>query len=160
MPQHERRLQWYTKNQDFAAIGSASQANMRMYSAIDEGRGDIKGATVTRMIIDIGLRSPTVAQLTRLFWGIVIVDTEARIAGGLPDADDMSDRHDWLIRGRLFNIQSDLSDSSQWTMRHYDIKTQRILRSEEHELLLVIDAGSDGFTMEWTAFTRALMRMP
>jgi len=155
-----RTLEWYSKDQPFIAIASAGQGVQRLYSAVDEGRTVVKDATVTRLIVDIKLRADAVGQIVRLWWGIVIVSTEARQASALPDADDMSDRHDWLVRGRLDTIQLSLSDSSQWASRSYDLRTQRVLRSEESELVLVVDAGSDGFTMNWSTFVRTLIRHP
>ena len=155
-----RPMEWYTKNFDFSSLASAAQNTGRLYSAQDEGLRNIKGATITRIIVDVGLRAESVAQLVRMFWGILIVSAEARIGLTLPDADDMSDRHDWLVRGRLFTIQDSLSDSSQWAWARLDLRAQRIMRSEEDELVIIFDAGSDGFTMERTAFVRTLVRLP
>ena len=155
-----RPLEWYTKDQSFTAIASAAQSADTLYSAAGEGVSFIKGATVTRMIIDVFLRAGSVAQLCRLFWGITIVSAEATAASAFPDVDDLTDRHDWLVRGRLMTIQDSLSDSSQWDRVHLDLRTQRVIRSEESELMFIVDAGSDGFAMEWAHFIRTLIRKP
>ncbi len=87
------------------------------------------------------------------------MNADARAAGAFPDADDMSDRPGWMVRGRLQNIMLNVQDSSQWTRLHLDLRGQRRLRSEEDELQLILDSSA-GFTVEWSPFIRVLVKWP
>ena len=160
MPRGSRDMEWFTSIQPFAAQGSGAQATAQLFDASIHGPRFIKGATVRRMIIDMKIRATAVAQLVELFWGIVIVSNDARVAGGLPDTEDSAERPDWLVRGRLQTIQASLSDSSQWARIDLDIRTGRTLRSEEDELDLILDASTSGFILERSHFIRVLMLMP
>ncbi len=154
-----RPFEWYSAFIDFADLAAGSQTNMLMYNAVTHGTRNIKGATITRMLMELVVRSNSVAQDNILFWGIVIVNSDARAAAAFPEPRDVSDRPDWLARGRMQNKQSDLSDSSQWTTKTLDLRTQRIIRAEEDELHLIID--NDGsLIFEWSAYVRTLVRLP
>ena len=100
------------------------------------------------MIIDLRLAADSVAQRVQLLWGIVVVNADARAAGAFPDADDMTDRADWLVRGKMETIQDSLSDASQWDRVSLDLRAQRILHSEEAELHLIIDSVGTGFILQ------------
>jgi len=155
-----RQMQWFSVLVNPLSLASGAQVSSLVYSASTIGARFIKGATVTRQIIDLSLRSGSVAQENQLFWGVVVVNSDAAAAGAFPEADDLSDRPGWMIRGRLENKQSDLSDSSQWTRKELDIRGQRKLDSEEDELRMIFDAGTTGFTLEFSLFWRVLMKMP
>ena len=133
---------------------------MLLVNETELGVREVKGATVTRMLLDIRLEASSLAQQVQCHWGIVIVNADARAAGAFPDADDLGDRADWLVRGHLRTVQDSLSDASQWDRVKADLRAQRVLRSEESELHLIMDAGSDGFTMVWSAYIRVLMKLP
>ena len=156
---NRRPFEWYSVRADWGALTTGAQTNLLMYNAIVHGPRNLKGATVTRIIGDIKIRSETVAQDNTGIFGIVVVNADARAAAAFPDADDYTDRVDWLYLGRLQNKQSDLSDASQWTTMNLDLRAQRILRSEEDELHLVVDSIS-AFTFEWTANLRTLVKLP
>ncbi len=161
MPDRDKRqFEWFTTRNNGQTLASDAQGGFGLYNAGAVGARFIKGATVTRMLIDLRLRAESVAQLVEVAYGIVVMNSDAVAAGGFPDADDLSDRADWLVRGRLQTIQASLSDSSQWDRVRLDIRTQRILRSEEDEVRMVFDANSSGFTLVIDAYVRLLMRMP
>ena len=160
MPEHKRGFEWFTGNLNFTNIASDGQLNFTLYNAATHGVDKIKGSTITRMLIDMIMRNTAVAQTNQLFWGITIMNADARAAGAFPDADDVSDRADWLVRGRLMGNADSLSDSSQWSRTHLDLRTQRMMRAEEDELQLVMDAGGTGFTLDVSAFVRVLVRTP
>ena len=155
-----RATQWLSTYKGRGNLASGVQDNLLLVNETELGVREVKGATVTRILLDIRLEASSVAQQVQMHWGIVVVNADARAAGAFPDADDYGDRADWLVRGHLRTIQSDLSDASQWDRVRADLRAQRILRSEESELHLIVDAGSDGFTMIWTAFIRVLMKLP
>ena len=156
-----RAMQWITSYVGFGPLlGSGSQTNVPLYTVADRGPGFIKGSTVTRMVIDIRMRASALAQLVVLNWGILLVDGEAAAVGILPEADDLSERAGWMVRGVLTTIQDSLSDSSQWDRAQMDIRSQRVLRAERDELHLILDAGTTGFALEWHVFIRVLMKLP
>ncbi len=156
-----RPTQWFSANKDWTVLASGVQDKLDLYSASALGRANFAGSTLTRLIVDIGIRSNSVSQDNTLFWGILVVNQDAfSTAGALPDSDDMSDRPDYVMRGRMQNKQSSLSDASQWTMRHYDLRAQRILHSEEDVLALVVDNVSTGISVEYSTFIRALIKLP
>jgi hypothetical protein len=159
LARNRRGFEWFSSDIDFADLAGDGQTNLLLYNAIGQGARFVKGATVTRMIIDLRMRANAVAQTVILFWGIVVVNADARAAGAFPEADDLTDRADWLIRGKMQTIQASLSDSSQWDTVKLDIKSQRVLRAEEDELHLILDSRGAN-VLEWTAFIRVLMRMP
>jgi len=154
-----RETEWFTTNQGFLPIVAGAQANLTLFSASLIGARFVKGTTITRMIIDVIARNDAVAQTSILHWGIVPVNADARAAGAFPDADDMSDRAGWLMRGRLVFNSNAVSDSSQWAQRHYDLRSQRVLRNEEEELQFIIDSTSS-FTADWSAYIRVLVKWP
>ena len=154
-----RERQWFTSATGFTGLAAGDQTDVQLYNATIHGPRFMKGATVQRMIINMTIRSPSLAENNTLFWGIVVVNEDARIAGALPEADDTADRADWLVRGRLQNITSSVPDGSQWTHRNYDIRSGRTLRSEEDGLLMILD-NLGSFTVEFSQFTRVLMLMP
>ncbi len=161
MPNRGRELEWFTTEVAFSAVADGVFVTDVLYSATLIGARFIKGATVTRMLIDYRLEAAAVAQHVRFFWGITIVDQSAVIGDAMPDPEDLSDRTDWLVRGRLQTIQASLSDSSQWDTTRLDIRTQRILRSEEDVLLVRGNNNSGGaFVLNHSFFIRVLMRMP
>ncbi len=150
-------MEWFTSSVSFANLNSGAQTNLTLYNATVVGARFVKGATVTRMLVDIIVRSDSVAQDNRLFWGITIVNADARAAGAFPEAADFSDRPGWLGRGLINNKQSDLSDSSQWSREKLDLRSQRILRNEEDELQLILENGGSNI-LEFTAYVRTLMK--
>ncbi len=155
-----REKQWFTSRNDLTSVASAARDDIQLYNATTVGAREIKGATVLRAILEIELRATAVAQEVGLFWGLVIVNEVARIGNQLPDPRDTADRADWMIRGNLRTIQSSLSDSSQWDRRRYDVRSGRMLRSEEDGVLVVFRATASTFTLEFSSFMRVLMLMP
>ena len=158
---NRRPFEWYSSRQGaFVTLASGAQTNLLLYNAISLGVRNIKGATITRIIGQLKLRADSLAQNVDLHYGIVVVNADARAAGAFPDPDDLSDRPDWMVRGLLQTVQASLSDSTQWDVAKFDLRAQRILRSEEDELHLILTAGATGFILEWSAFFRVLVRLP
>ena len=153
-----RPLQWYDTELEFATLAVGGQTNLLLYNAVSLGARNIKGATVTRMLLDFDLRSDSLAQLNRLRWGIVMMNADARAAGAFPDPGDPSDRAGWLARGRMNNMMTS-QDASQWTTRHHDLRSQRIFHTEEDELHLILD-NNGGFILSFSAYIRLLVRLP
>jgi len=155
-----RPMQWFDTETPFGGLAGNAQANLLLYNVTFQASASVKGATITRMIIDLRLQAGSVAQLTEVYWGIILVNADARAAGAFPDADDMSETAGWLARGRMMVVQSDLSDRSQWDEVHMDLRSQRVLRNEKDELHLILDNGSASFTANWAAMIRVLVKLP
>ncbi len=155
-----RPMQWVTTTREQTNIVSGAQTNLPLFTSISLPQGVVKGCTLTRMILEMNMTSESVAQLNQLYFGVVPVNADAASVGQFPEADDLADRAGWLIRGRLWNIQSDLSDPSQWTTRQYDLRAQRVFRSERDELHLIIDTPVTGFTCRVGVFVRCLIKLP
>ena len=155
---NRRETEWYSLDRTFATLGSGVQSNELLFGTASVASQQIKGTTITRMLIDMYLKADSVAQLVNLYWGIVVLNRDAVVAGAFPEADDVSDRAGWMVRGKLNTIQDSLSDSSQWARRTLDIRSQRLMRNEEDELQLVVDASSSGFILQWAAYIRVLVK--
>ena len=157
-----REKQWFSSNTNFVGLATNTQTEIQLFGASIHGARQIKGATLLRSIIDLRIQAQAVAQTVQLFWGLGIYTADARVAGGLSDPEDTSDRPNYVVRGKLTTIQSSLSDSSQWDRKELDIRTGRTLRSEEEELLMVLknSAGPGGFALNFYMFGRFLMLMP
>ncbi len=155
---NRRPTEWFTTSRLFTLLADGAQTNETLLSAAGIGARFIKGTTITRMIIDLRLKPATIAQQTSLFWGIVVMNSDARAAGAFPDTDDVSDRPDWMIRGRMQSISENLSKLSNQDHRVIDLKSQRVLHSEEDELQLIFDNTSEGFAIFFSLFIRVLVK--
>jgi len=161
MTQRNRReTEWFTLQRAFADLAPDGQTNETLFNAISIGGRFIKGTTITRMIIDMTFRNQTAAQDNIATWGILVMNADARAAGAFPEADDVSDRAGWMIRAQeLFNAVA-VASSSDWKRTFVDLKSQRLLRTEEDELQLIIDNRSGSFTFAWAAYIRVLVKWP
>ena len=153
-----RKTQWYTTRLvDFSLIAGAQDA-LILFDQLSAVGDIVKGCTVTRMLVDLWMKPASVAQVNTALWGITTVNSDARAAGALPEADDLAERAGWLVRGELYSIANALT-RSEFAHTQMDLRSQRVLRNDEEELILIIDnAGS--FTMVWHAFVRVLIKLP
>jgi len=158
LTQQRRTLKWVNVESDFTALAAGSQTNLLLFNEAVFGALTVKGMTVTRLLFDLKIRSDSLAQLNQLHYGIAIVNADARAAGAFPDANDMADRANWLVRGKLEN-QMTAQDTSQWTTMERDLRAQRVFRNEEEELHLII-RNSTSNVLSWSTFTRILMKLP
>jgi len=160
MTMQRRPMQWFTSEQALGPLTAATaQTNLILYSVLSQSNAAVKGATVTRMLVDLVMGGASLAQDIRMHWGITVVNADARAAGVFPDPSDLAETVSWLARGRLIGIQSDLSDSSQRRYAQLDIRSQRVLRSEKDELHLIVDNAGPN-TFNWAAWIRVLMKLP
>ena len=160
MTSQARRTEWFDRVMPLTALAGSGQAGFRLYSAIDQGRQDIKGATVTRLIGKIVLYPSVVTTLVEMHWGIVVVNADAAAAVAFPDADTEADRADWMIRGWLVAKSGNISDGSQSDRVVFDTRAQRILHSEEDQLMVILDASASGVSLNFAFFIRTLIKMP
>ena len=153
----KRQLGWVSTEQGFGTLAAGASSRLTLYQDSTFGGRHTKGATVTRTIAKIWLRSDSVAQENDMAWGIAVMNGD--VPAGSPDPSDMSDRPGWLIRDYLRNAQDSLLNSAQWTLAHMDLRSQRILRSEEEVVRLQVK--NDGANiLQWAAFVRLLIKLP
>ncbi len=155
-----RPTEWYSVDTVPFSMASGTQVGITLYSAVLQGARNILGSTITRTLLDFSLRGDSVAQEVAVFWGLLVMNADAVSASAFPEADDMSDRPDWLARGRMQTIQASLSDSSQWRRLMLDLRSQRVLRSEEDVYVLILDATTSGFQLNFSSFIRTLVTLP
>ena len=155
-----RTTQWFTREQQLSNLGPSAVTNLGLYSQGIHGDRFETKSIVTRMIIDLTFTGDTIAQRGRTYWGIVVVNAVARAAAAFPDPEDVIDRASWLVRGCEHFNQDSLPDRSQWARVQLDLRAQRVLRSEEDELQLIVSNAGTGFSVIWSAFIRTLVKMP
>ncbi len=138
-----RAMDWFDiVDEGDESIASGGQVAKDLLGAL---ASDLKkGATITRVLLDLWIAPDTVAQITHTSYGLVLENIDQASAGGHPDADVNSDQADWLLRNRSRNTAAAISDSSQLFHRTYDLKAQRVLRSEQMSLYLIVDQSSGG----------------
>lgn len=155
-----RETEWFALDRvPFQSLTGNSQTNETLFNATAVGARFVKGTTMTRMLIDIAIKPNSISQQVALAWGIVTMNADARAAGAFPDAEDVSDRAGWMMRGRLVTISANLSEASQWDRRTYDIRSQRVLRDEEQELQLVLN-NITANDLSWSVYIRLLVKWP
>jgi len=153
-----RKTQWVT-TQSVAFVLIAGAQDALILFDINSLSIAPKGCTITRLLLDLEWSSNAVGQDNTMFWGITTVSQDARAAGSLPETDIMIERAGWLGRGRMRNKMLNLDDYSQRTVLRLDLRSQRVIRNDTEELLLIVDnAGS--FSGIWTAFVRTLVKLP
>ena len=152
-----RTYQWYSiLDENETALASGSQIEKDLLG--DLVQDERKGATITRIILDLIIAPDTIAQVTFTSYGLCMVNKDAVSAGAVPEADVNADRADWLLRGRSRNLSGNLSDPTQVFHREYDLRAQRVLRSEEQTLALILDHGSGG-GIDFFWMSRILMKL-
>ena len=118
-----------------------------------------KGATVTRIILELSLAANAIDIVARTKWGIVSISEDAATAAAFPDADAALDLADWLIRGASVIVSSDVNDGSQFVRVSRDYRAQRVLRGATDETHFIIDNAS-GVQVNFDLWTRILVRLP
>ncbi len=154
-----RQLKWFTTLRISQALADNSQLNFNLLS--DMSATQFAGSTVTRTLMEFWILNDVVANQKVMDWGIVYMDGEAVSAGAFPDVDDEDERVDWLGRGRMVAITDVLNKPDSLVHRTYDLRSQRVNRSELDSLQLILNsdvAGSGGLFV--TFIVRVLMRMP
>ena len=74
------------------------------------------------MIIDLRISAASVGELVTMFWGILIVNADARAVGAFPEVDDLSDRPDWMVRNRLEAKTGVVDMTDQWDWVRLDLR--------------------------------------
>ena len=152
----KRTLEWFTTHARAQTVTSGGQTANSMLALDPLLR---KGATITRIIMQLTLQGLSTGLVGICDWGIVVLNGDAVIAQAFPDADVSSDRADWLARGQESVVTSVVSDGSQLVRVFRDLRAQRVIRSEEDELHFIMDQNTSGMTVQYDLFSRILVRL-
>ena len=116
---------------------------------------EVKGATVTRVILDLVYDISGVGTIDSLGIGLVVLNTDAIAVSAFPDPEDTFDQPGWLWRTVHEVFQTDNPKFRQ----HLDLRAQRKFGGEESNLVLLMkNAGVN--TISIHGFARTLIRRP
>ena len=136
-----RTFQWITTLRQHQALASGGQTNFNLSS--DLAAGDRRGATLTRMLLNIHLRNDTVNVTKVLDYGVVWINADAATAGAFPDPISESEQADWLLRDRMvISSGPNTFEGGHLTTQRHDNRSQRICRAETDQLHMVMDLDS------------------
>ena len=153
-------MQWFTSAVNpWQNLSALQQSNMLLYNVTYQAAALVKGATITRLIVDLQMRNTFLSQTAWMFWGITTVNADARAALAFPDPSDLGETAGWMVRGRLVATSLNLVGNQEITRTMLDIRSQRVFRNEKDELHLIVDNGPSA-GCEWTAFIRVLVKLP
>ena len=111
--------------------------------------------------MEIWIANDTVLNPKTMDWGIVLLSTEAVVAGSIPDVDDEDERVDWMGRGRLHVTTDILNSSTSLAHTSRDLRAQRVIRDEFQQLSIIMDVDTNGTGGLFVTFiTRVLLKMP
>ena len=126
--------------------------------------GNRKGATVTRLLLEMSWIADADSARKVMNWGITYVNSDAVVALAFPDPSSTLDTPDWIARGQQFAVANSAIASSPGynvTRKSLDLRSQRICRAEDDELYFIID--TDAITAGGVFFNhmfRTLVRLP
>ena len=153
-----RTLRWFQTHADAQTVTSGGQSANELLSALTVDQR--KGATITRMILQLWFRADTIDSICRVKWGIVSISEDANTASAFPDADSALDLADWLIRGAEVVLTSDVNDGSQAVRVFRDVRSQRILRGATDQTHFVVDQATSGTSVTYDVYSRILVLLP
>ena len=155
-----RLLQWFDTIEVAQTLSSNGQAEHDLLVEMEDQ--DQRGATVTRMLLDIDIRPNTVNSYAQMYVGILAWPAEAFLAGIMPDADQEADEGlGWMFRGRLYTLEDTLNVAprNMGSRLVVDLHSQRVLRtSGADSIYLILDQDSSGITLTYNFICRLLMR--
>ena len=152
-----RTTKWHTIINPDTSLTAGSQVGLDLSAGLEQANR--RGSTVVRLILDLHLRPGTLSHLYSLSWGVIVMNLDAVAASAFSDPEAEGDDADWLIRGRSVFESSNLSDSTQWGRVTHDVRSARVMRSAQSQLVLVMHNGGPS-TMTHLVFTRALFMLP
>ncbi len=161
MPRHtgpRRAVEWYDTIELADTIPSNGQGEHDLLVNMEDRMN--KGATVTRLILTLDIRPTVVDTFCNLFVGITTWSNEAFLAGIMPDSDDDADMGvGWMYRGRLWTMMSNLTDApGLGASLLLDLRSQRVLTSEDQSLFLVVDQDASGINLTMNFLARVLIK--
>ena len=154
---NSRPMEWFTTLADGQTVTSGGQSNNELLVQLAESIR--KGSTITRILLQLVIHPATVNTICRLKWGMVLVNEDAASGGTFPDADQSTDRADWLARGAELVSVTDLFNGQQYARVDRDLRAQRVIRADTDEFHFIIDQDSSGATVNYSVWTRVLIRL-
>ncbi len=121
-PLPHRQVQWYD-NILFDTITTGAQIGINLSANLPEQ--NLKGTTVTLMLVNLTVRHTAVNQDNSISWGITLADEDAFNAAALPDTNDETEQPGWLFRGAGDLSVTNVFDRSQWLKVEAVLKGQR-----------------------------------
>ena len=159
MPASRRRFQWYTRLYMNQPLAAGTQDCVDLLPPTVWADAQKKGATLTRLLLRINIRGQVNGQTSYTYFGVAMVNADAAAALAFPDADIEADNVAWLMRDFTLNSAGDIFDVSQHQERSYDLRGQRVWRSEQEELHCIFNQDLAGATTI-SLMSRILMRLP
>ncbi len=159
MPDARRTVKWFTTKDIDQALLDAATDNFTLSTGL--AAANKKGATVTRLIVDLNARTDTLGSIKHLYWGIVLI-ADGFTTATLPDPEVEGDRADWMVRGVMHTgapaLGTEFGAAAQINL---DIRSQRRIPTEDFSLQLIIsDSGAGAGGLLFTHLTRTLVRLP
>jgi len=154
-----RGFRWVTRIRTGVVIASGNQVCSDLLVPYTTIVDNLKGYTVTRILLKLFIVPDTANQQTVTSWGIAVINADAAAASAFPDADIEGDNVRWLMRDMALNRMTDLNDKSQIVEKSYDLRAQALFRSDQDELHLIMDNSSGGGVFH-SFIARVLLRMP
>ena len=154
-----RTLKWFTALRSHQALASAGQTSFPLLAGLPVETA--KGATITRMILDMWVLPDTINVVKVMDYGVVFINEDAVAAAAFPETDNEGERPDYIHRGRVFIAANALNLPNPAGIVHKDLRAQRICRSEEDDLRLICDLDSVAAGGVFITFmSRILIRLP
>ena len=147
-----RPVEWYDTIKQGEALASGGQTEFDLLVNMEDRQN--KGATITRIILNLDIRPLSVNTYTQVYVGLTLWSQEAFLTGIMPDADDAADMGvGWMYRGRLWSLVSSLNDAPGiGGSLQLDLRSQRKLTSEDQSLFIVLDAvAATNLTIDFLA---------
>ena len=131
-----------------ASSGNEDSVDLLANLAEDER----KGATVTRVIMDLRYTLAGIGSVQDISIGLTLVNDDALASGALPDPQAETDQPGWLWRTTHEIAEPDNPNLRQ----HHDLRAQRKMEEEETLVLIIFVAAVNVMTVH--GMSRVLMR--
>ena len=136
-----------------SSLASGAQDSESLLAGIPED--EIKGLTITRLIIDLYLIQLTAGTGASFAGGIYVVEEDAFAAAAMADPGVPADDAGWMWRVLVVPVvTSSVNDSSQFAHLSYDLRAQRKIPGEDYTLVFVLqNLGGTTFNVDGTIRT-------
>ena len=139
-----RARQWITTLRNNQAL--IPGVGIEFDLAADLTAGNRKGATIQRTLLELWVRNDTVNSVHHVDFGrcdwFMWIDADAAAAGGFPDPNNETEQADWLMRGRMMVVTEAINLLTPLNHRMYDLRSQRICRAENDQLMLILQTSA------------------
>ena len=119
-----------------------------------------KGATILRTLIDINIQAVTVNVNLILDVGVVMMQSDAIVAGAFPDPADDAEQPGWLYRKSIGLYTTDAFSTVNRVPFLADIKAKRKFAGEAWELMMIWERDAAVGTLNIQGLVRVLIAKP